>query len=55
MWVLCPEKGAEHDRESGANRYEGALQTMSEIPYARWHEYDAEDPVLHGLRLSEAL
>jgi NitT/TauT family transport system substrate-binding protein len=36
-------------------RYDYALQTMREIPYAKWREYDAEDTVrFYSLRLREA-
>ena len=36
-------------------QYEYALQTMKEIPYGRWREYDAEDTVrFYALRLHEA-
>lgn len=35
-------------------RYEYALQTMKEIPYGRWREYDPEDAVrFYALRLHE--
>jgi NitT/TauT family transport system substrate-binding protein len=35
-------------------RYDYALQTMQEIPYNRWREYDPEDPVrFYALRLHE--
>ncbi len=38
-----------------AERYEYALQTLQEIPYAKWREYDAEDTVrFYALRLHEA-
>ena len=37
-----------------AQRYDYALQTMREIPYARWRDYDPEDTVrFYGLRLHE--
>jgi NitT/TauT family transport system substrate-binding protein len=36
-------------------QYEYALQTMKEIPYGRWREYDPEDTVrFYALRLHEA-
>ena len=36
-------------------RYDYALQTLSEIPYDKWREYDAEDTVrFYALRLHEA-
>src|SRR6516165_4261345 len=35
--------------------YDYALQTMNEIRYARWNEYDPEDTVrFYSLRLREA-
>lgn len=35
-------------------RYDYALQTMREIPYAKWRDYDPEDTVrFYGLRLHE--
>jgi NitT/TauT family transport system substrate-binding protein len=38
-----------------AERYEYALQTLQDIPYAKWREYDAEDTVrFYALRLHEA-
>ena len=38
-----------------AQAYDYALQTLKEIPYARWREYDAEDTVrFYALRLQEA-
>jgi NitT/TauT family transport system substrate-binding protein len=34
--------------------YASALQTMQEVPYGKWREYDAEDTVrFYGLRLHE--
>jgi NitT/TauT family transport system substrate-binding protein len=36
-------------------RYDYALQTLSEVPYDRWRDYDAEDSVrFYALRLHEA-
>jgi NitT/TauT family transport system substrate-binding protein len=36
------------------NRYDYALQTLSEIPYDKWREYDAEDTIrFYALRLHE--
>ena len=35
-------------------RYDYALQTLSELPYDKWREYDAEDTVrFYALRLRE--
>ena len=57
--ALCaaePERVARFLVSKGyAEAYDYALQTLKEIPYARWHEYDAEDTVrFYGLRLQEA-
>ena len=36
-------------------RYDYALQTIQELPYELWHEYDSEDSLrFYGLRLHEA-
>jgi NitT/TauT family transport system substrate-binding protein len=36
------------------DRYDYALQTLREIPYGAWREYDAEDTVrFYALRLHE--
>jgi NitT/TauT family transport system substrate-binding protein len=36
-------------------RYDYALQTLKDIPYSRWREYDPEDaPRFYALRLHEA-
>ena len=38
-----------------ASRYDAALQTMQEVPYSKWREYDPEDTVrFYALRLHEA-
>ena len=35
--------------------YDYALQTMQEVPYAKWREYDPEDTIrFYALRLHEA-
>jgi NitT/TauT family transport system substrate-binding protein len=35
--------------------YEYALQTMSDVPYVRWREFDPEDTIrFYALRLHEA-
>ena len=40
--------------QSFTPRYDYALQTMHEIPYNRWREYDPEDTVrFYALRLHE--
>jgi NitT/TauT family transport system substrate-binding protein len=37
------------------SRYDYALQTMKEVPYGKWREYDPEDTVrFYALRLHEA-
>jgi NitT/TauT family transport system substrate-binding protein len=56
---LCtaqPERSARSIVDAGFTpRYDYALQTMKEISYARWREYDAEDTVrFYSLRLREA-
>jgi NitT/TauT family transport system substrate-binding protein len=36
-------------------RYDDALQTLHEVPYDKWREYDAEDSIrFYALRLHEA-
>jgi NitT/TauT family transport system substrate-binding protein len=38
-----------------ATEYELALQTLSEVPYNKWREYDPEDTIrFFSLRLHEA-
>ena len=56
---LCgaePNRAARRIVDSGLTaRYDYALQTLSEIPYDRWREYDAEDTLrFYALRLHEA-
>jgi NitT/TauT family transport system substrate-binding protein len=49
-----PESAARLVADKGY-RYDYSLQTMKEIQYARWREYDAEDTVrFYALRLYEA-
>jgi NitT/TauT family transport system substrate-binding protein len=37
------------------DRYDEALQMLSDLPYDKWREYDAEDTVrFYALRLHEA-
>ena len=54
---LCaaePERAARLVADKGY-RYDYSLQTMKEIQYAHWREYDAEDTVrFYSLRLHEA-
>jgi NitT/TauT family transport system substrate-binding protein len=53
--ALEPERAAQLIVEKGFTpRYDYALQTMQEIPYNRWREYDPEDTVrFYALRLHE--
>ena len=38
-----------------AQRYDDALETVRQVPYDLWHEYDAEDTLrFYALRLHEA-
>jgi NitT/TauT family transport system substrate-binding protein len=56
---LCarePERAARSLVDGGfAPRYDYALQTMREVPYNKWREYDPEDTIrFYALRLHEA-
>ena len=56
---LCasePTRVAQHIVDGGFTpRYDYALQTLKEVPYARWRDYDTEDTVrFYALRLREA-
>jgi len=56
---LCaaePERVAERLVKGGfAPRYDFALQSLKQIPYARWRDYNAEDTIrFYALRLHEA-
>jgi NitT/TauT family transport system substrate-binding protein len=56
---LCgtqPERVAQRIVDGGFTaRYDYALQTLKEIPYARWRDYDPEDTIrFYSLRLREA-
>jgi NitT/TauT family transport system substrate-binding protein len=53
--ALEPERAARSLVNQGlAQDYDYALQTMQEVPYGRWREYDPEDSVrFYGLRLHE--
>jgi NitT/TauT family transport system substrate-binding protein len=56
---LCgtePNRAARWIVDSGLTaRYDYALQTLSDIPYDKWREYDAEDTLrFYALRLHEA-
>jgi NitT/TauT family transport system substrate-binding protein len=50
-----PERAARRIVERGFTpRYDYALQTINEVPYDKWREYDAEDTVrFYALRLGE--
>jgi NitT/TauT family transport system substrate-binding protein len=50
-----PPRAAQQIVEGGfTGRYEYALQTLRDIPYAKWHEYSPEDSVrFYALRLRE--
>ena len=47
---------AQHIVDGGFTpRYDYALQTLKELPYARWRDYNTEDTVrFYALRLREA-
>jgi NitT/TauT family transport system substrate-binding protein len=51
-----PEQAAQRLVDAGfAGRYDYALQTLTEVPYDRWREYDIEDSLrFYGLRLHDA-
>ena len=54
LCALDPARAARLTADRGY-QYEYALQTMKEIPYGRWREYDPEDTVrFYALRLHEA-
>jgi NitT/TauT family transport system substrate-binding protein len=55
LCALEPTRAAQLVVERGYTpRYDYALQTMQEIPYNRWREYDPEDTVrFYALRLHE--
>jgi NitT/TauT family transport system substrate-binding protein len=54
--ALEPERIARDLVAQGfAKSYDYALQTMKEVPYGRWRQYDPEDAVrFYALRLQEA-
>jgi NitT/TauT family transport system substrate-binding protein len=56
LCVAQPERVAQLIVDRGfTDRYDFALQSLKEIPYARWREYDAEDTIrYYALRLHEA-
>jgi NitT/TauT family transport system substrate-binding protein len=51
-----PERAAQRLIDGGFTpRYDYALQTLTDLPYDRWREYDPEDTMrFYGLRLHEA-
>jgi NitT/TauT family transport system substrate-binding protein len=51
-----PERVARLLMDKGVvKQYDYALQTVKELPYARWRDYDSEDTLrFYGLRLHEA-
>jgi NitT/TauT family transport system substrate-binding protein len=55
MCAVEPDRAAQLIVEKGFTpRYDYALQTMQEVPYAKWREYDPEDTVrFYALRLHE--
>ena len=55
MCALEPERAARSLVNSGlVQRYDYALQTMKDVPYSRWREYDPADTVrFYALRLHE--
>ena len=55
---LCatePEKAAQRLVDAGlTDRYDYALQTLTEVPYGVWREYDPEDSMrFYALRLHD--
>ncbi|BCH17288.1 MULTISPECIES: ABC transporter substrate-binding protein [unclassified Mesorhizobium] len=56
LCVAEPQRVAQQIVDSGFTaNYDYALQTMNEVPYGKWREYEPEDTVrFYGLRLHEA-
>jgi NitT/TauT family transport system substrate-binding protein len=56
LCVTEPRQVAQQIVDGGLTAsYDYALQTMNEVPYAKWREYDPEDSVrFYALRLHEA-
>jgi len=54
--ALEPERVARNIVDRGFTKsYDYALQTMKEVPYGRWRQYDPEDAVrFDAMRLHEA-
>ena len=54
LCALEPQGAAQRIAARGYN-YDYALETLKEIPYDKWRDYDAEDTVrFYSLRLHEA-
>ncbi|NJO37545.1 MAG: ABC transporter substrate-binding protein [Rhizobiales bacterium] len=56
LCVTEPQRVAQRLVEGGfTSRYDYALQSLNELPYRAWRDYDAEDTVrFYALRLREA-
>jgi NitT/TauT family transport system substrate-binding protein len=56
MCAAEPERAAQRLVDAGfAGRYDYALQTLTELPYDRWRDFDPEDSIrFYALRLHEA-
>jgi NitT/TauT family transport system substrate-binding protein len=56
LCAAAPERAAQVLIDNGVTaRYEYVVQTLRELPYGRWREYDLEDTVrFYALRLHEA-
>jgi NitT/TauT family transport system substrate-binding protein len=56
LCVAEPQRVAQQIVDSGFTaNYDYALQTMNEVPYGKWREYDPEDTIrFYALRLHEA-
>jgi NitT/TauT family transport system substrate-binding protein len=54
--ALEPDRAARALVDRGfAPRYDYALQTVKDVPYGRWRQYDPEDAIrFYSLRLHEA-
>jgi NitT/TauT family transport system substrate-binding protein len=52
----APDRAAQSVVDRGfTSRYDYALQSMKDIPYGKWREYEPEDTVrFYALRLQEA-
>ncbi len=56
LCALEPDRAAKRIVDRGfTQRYDYAFQTMKDVPYGRWREYDPEDTIrFYALRLNEA-